>query len=188
MPQGFQAVLALLVLLPGFVSARIARSISSPAEQTDIERIIDALVFSFYIYLFYLFLFGANLSFALNFSADAVRLGNYGVRVFFWRLLYLCIAPPVLGVLWGALEHRDSLLGFLRWIKFTDRTNDVTVWNGTLKALSGTVQVGLGDDREIAGWLQRYSDIGAERSLFWNALLGSGQMANAQRYLALVFC
>ena len=67
---------------------------------------------------------------------------------------------------WGALQHKDAVLGILRIWTFTDRTNDVSIWNGALKEHGGSVQVGLGDGREVVGWLQQYSDIGEERSLF----------------------
>lgn len=161
MPQGVQALLALLILLPGFVSARVARSISAPSTQTDTERIIDALIFSFFIYLLYLFLFGGVLPF--NWSSSGGSSAGHVNRL---RLFFLCFAPVVLGVIWGALQHRDAVLGPLRSWNITDRTNAVSVWNGTLKALSGTVQVGLADGREVVGWLQQYSDTVEERSLF----------------------
>lgn len=166
MPQGVQALLALLVLLPGFVSARIARSISAPSVQTDAERIIDALIFSFYIYVLYLFVFGATLPLGWSLPPNSARVEDYLVHVNHLRLAFLCVAPVLLGVAWGALQHRDAVLRRLRQWKLTDRTNDVSVWNGTLKEFSGSVQVGLADGREIVGWLQRYSDIGDERSLF----------------------
>ncbi len=166
MPQGVQALLALLVLLPGFVSARIARSISAPSIQTDTERIIDALIFSFYLYTFYLVLFGATLPFVWNGNPDALSTGIYAIHVNRLRLAFLCISPVILGVIWGTLEHRDMILSVLRKARLTDRTNAVSVWNGTLKEMGGTVQVGLSDDRNVVGWLQQYSDLGTERSLF----------------------
>ncbi len=166
MPQGIQALLALLALLPGFVSARIGRSISAPSVQTDAERIIDALIFSFYIYVLYLFIFGATLPLAWSFPPNSAQMEDYSVHVDRLRLTFLCVAPVLLGVVWGALQHRDAVLSRLRKWRVTDRTNDVSIWNGTLKEFSGSVQVGLADGREVVGWLQRYSDIGDERSLF----------------------
>ena len=164
MPQGIQALLALFILLPGFVSARIARNISAPSNQTDVERIIEALIFSFFIYVLYLLLFGGTLP--VDWSTTPDNPLHYSIHVYQGRLAFLSVTPVLWGVLWGALRYHDAILSLLRRCRITDRTNDVSVWNGTLRALSGSVQVGLSDGREIVGWLQRYSDLGEERSLF----------------------
>ena len=166
MLQGFQALLALLVLLPGFVSARIARSISAPSSQTDVERIIDALIFSFFIYIVYLFLFGGTMPLEWATTLDAAKAPHYSVQVHYPRLTFLCLTPIAFGLLWGSLQHRDAVLALLRNWNLTDRTNDVSIWNGALKSHGGSVQVGLGDGSEVVGWLQQYSDLGEERSLF----------------------
>ncbi len=166
MPQGLQAVLALLVLLPGFVSARISRSLSAPSSQSDIERIIDALIFSFFIYIAYLFVFGGTLPLLWSATPDAGHVPNYALRVSYGRLTFLCLTPVLFGLAWGSLQHRDAILAPMRRCKLTDRTNDVSVWNGALKEHGGSVQVGLADGREVVGWLQQYSDCEDERSLF----------------------
>lgn len=167
MPQGFQALLALLVLLPGFVSARISRSISAPSDQTDVERIIDALVFSFFIYILYLFLFGGSLPLDWIAQGGPADSTHFALHVRRWRLLYLCLAPVLFGVIWGSLQHRDAVLGQMRKWKLTNRTNDVSIWNARLRQHNGTVQVGMSDGRAIVGWLQQYSDVGEDRSLFF---------------------
>ena len=164
MPQGIQAILALFVLLPGFVSARISRHISTPSEQSDVERIIEALIFSFFIYVLYLLFFGGVPP--VDWRAAQDNALHYSLLVHKGRLAFLSLAPICLGLSWGALQYHDSALRLLRHVHVTDRTNDVSVWNGTLKTLSGTVQVGLSDGRQIVGWLRRYSDLGDERSLF----------------------
>ena len=166
MPQGFQALLALLVLLPGFVSARIAHSLSAPSEQTDVERIIDALIFSFFVYILYLLLFGGTLPLDWSTSATQTDSAHFAVHVRRLRLLYLCLSPILLGVAWGSLQHRDAVLRRLRDWKLTNRTNEVSIWNARLRQYNGTVQVGLSDGREIVGWLQQYSDISADHSIF----------------------
>ena len=166
MLQGFQALLALLVLLPGFVSARIARSISAPSAQSDVERIIDALIFSFFIYILYLFLFGGTLPIDWSVAPAPSHAPHYSLEVNRLRLAFLCIAPVLFGLVWGAMQHKDAVLAPLRHWRLTDRTNDVSIWNCDLKEHGGSVQVGLGDGREVVGWLQQYSDIGEERSLF----------------------
>jgi hypothetical protein len=60
-PQGLQTLVALLILLPGFVSARIARSLSAQVQQSELERVIEALIFSFFNYVLYIAAFGTSL-------------------------------------------------------------------------------------------------------------------------------
>jgi Family of unknown function (DUF6338) len=60
-PQGLQTLVALLLLLPGFLSARIAGSLSAQGQRSDLERVIEALIFSFVTYVIYIALFGTGL-------------------------------------------------------------------------------------------------------------------------------
>jgi hypothetical protein len=164
-PQGIQAVVALLILLPGFVSARIARMMSARRDQSELDRIIEALIFSFFIYVFYIFCFGPKLPIEWN------AVGNGSVQTFGliphrWRILFLTGTALVSGFTWGAVRGRDVVLKFLRWCGITERTSRESVWNDVFLTLGGTVQVGLGDGRTVIGWLKRYSDGGDERSLF----------------------
>ena len=166
MPQGLQAVFALFVLLPGFLSARIARSLSSPAEQTELERMIEALILSFFLYALYLICFGASFPIEWRTTLAQGDLPQYVVSVHRGRIVLLTISAVVLGVGWGSLRSRDGVLRVLRSWKLTQRTSGESVWNNVFYSLSGTVQVGLTDGRVVRGWLSRYSDKSSERSLF----------------------
>jgi hypothetical protein len=166
MPQGLQALLALLVLLPGFVSARIARALSAPSQQSELERIIEALIFSFFTYVAYVAIFGATLPVQWTSTVDANQVQHYAVTIFRWRLVFLAAVALALGFLWGVAQGKDVPLAWLRKRNLTVRTNRTAVWNDVFYSLDGSVQVGLADGRNVAGWLRRYSDTGDERSLF----------------------
>lgn len=156
MPQGLQTLVALLVLLPGFVTARIARSLSTQSKQSELERIVEALIFSFFNYVIYIGIFGASLPIEWVPSFHVHR----------WRILFLAAVASGLGLLWGALQSRDIPLRVLRWFKLTERTSRESVWNDVFSNLAGTAQVGLKDGRNLIGWIGRYSDANGERSLF----------------------
>ncbi len=164
MPQGVQALLVLLILLPGFVSARIARMMSARSPMSELERITEALIFSFFTYVIYLVLFGPRLP--LEWHADANVSVHYAVQVFRLRVFFLGIFSIVLGLGWGYVKGHDLLLKVLRKCKLTQRTSRESVWNDVFVSLSGTVQVGLADGTSATGWLGRYSDTGEERALF----------------------
>lgn len=156
MPQGLQTLVVLLILLPGFVSARLARSLSAQVQQSELERIIEALIFSFFNYVVYVVFFGVSLP--VEWSPS--------FQVFRWRILFLAFMACGLGLLWGFVRSKDLLLGFLRWMNLTERTSGESVWNDVFVNLRGSVQVGLKDGRNLVGWIGRYSDSGGERSLF----------------------
>lgn len=156
MPQGIQTIIALFILLPGFVSARIARALSAQASQSELERVIEALIFSFFTYVVYVGVFGTALPIEWQ----------PGFRLHRWRLLFLTAAAVGLGLMWGIVRSKDLALGLLRRYKLTERTVRDSVWNDVFANLSGTAQVGLHDGRNLIGWVGRYADSGAERSIF----------------------
>ena len=156
MPQGLQTLVALLVLLPGFVSARIARSMSAQAKQSELERVIEALIFSFFTYVIYVAIFGTSLPIEWLPTFQVHRL----------RVVFLALMACALGLIWGVVRSKDLALRLLREFGWTERTSRESVWNDVFSNLSGTAQVGLHDGRNLIGWVGRYSDSGGERSLF----------------------
>ncbi len=156
MPQGLQTLVALLVLLPGFVSARIARSMSAQGQQSELERVIEALIFSFFTYVVYVALFGTSL--------PVEWLPTFQIHR--WRVVFLALMACALGLIWGVVRSKDLALRLLREFGWTERTSRESVWNDVFSNLSGTAQVGLHDGRNLIGWIGRYSDSGGERSLF----------------------
>jgi hypothetical protein len=155
-PQGLQTLVALLLLLPGFLSARIASSLSSQGQRSDLERVIEALIFSFITYVFYLALFGTSLPIDWAPSFQVHR----------WRIVFLALLACALGLIWGVVRSKDLALRPLRAMRMTERTSREFIWNDVFSNLEGSAQVGLKDGRNLVGWIGRYSDSGGERSLF----------------------
>lgn len=166
MPQGLQTLVALLILLPGFVSAGISRSLSAQSKQTELERIIEALIFSFFTYVIYILIFGTTLPVEWTLSVDPTHADHDAVAVHRWNVAFLAVSSCLLGFGWGVLRSKDIVMSFLRACRLTTRTSRESVWNDVFYTLQGTVQVGLSDGRNLMGWVSRYSDSGGERSLF----------------------
>jgi hypothetical protein len=154
------------VLLPGFVSAGIVRLLSAQGKQSELERVIEALIFSFFTYLFYLLFFGWKWPIEWSVSIDAAKTTHYSLQSLHWGILFLLVFPCTLGFVWGIIKSKDLLLTPLRFLNITVRTSRESVWNDTFYNLEGTVQVGLADGRNLMGWVSRYSDSGGERSVF----------------------
>ena len=138
---------------------------SAKTQQTELERIIEALIFSFFTYVCYVTLFGASLPFDW-YSITVGGSQHYSVSVYRWRLLSLAGIAIVLGFAWGYVKGYDLLLKRLRKWKLTQRSSRESVWTDVFMNFGGTVQVGLGDGRSVIGWLKQYAESGDERTLF----------------------
>ena len=70
MPQGVQAFAVLLLLLPGFLSARIVQMLCARPKQTELDKIVEALLFSFFTYLIFAVSSGTELPLSWSGKAD----------------------------------------------------------------------------------------------------------------------
>jgi len=163
MPSGLQALLALFLLLPGFISARLTEILTARSQQSDLQRVIQALIHSFVIYFFYVLIFGSGLPVDWT---PVVNSAHLSTHIYIWRITVLAVLSILTGTTWGFAKSRDWPLSALRKHEFTERTIRESVWNDVFLTETGTVQVGLGDGRSVIGDLKRYSDNGEEGSLF----------------------
>lgn len=92
--------------------------------------------------------------------------GRPAFHIHRWRVVFLAGMGCALGIAWEIIRSRDAALGLLRRLGLTNRTSRESLWNDVLASLGGAAQIGLSDERNLIGWSGRYSDSGAERSLF----------------------
>jgi hypothetical protein len=52
------ALTVLLVLLPGFICAKLIRWLCPRPQQTEMEKVVDALLYSFIVYAIFVLIFG----------------------------------------------------------------------------------------------------------------------------------
>ena len=149
---------------------------SAKTQQTELERVIEALIFSFFNYVFYVAVFGASLPFDWS-STAAGGSQHYNVSVYRWHLLSLTGIAILLGFGWGYIKGHDLLLKRLRKWKLTQRSSRESVWTDVFMNYGGTVQVGLGDGRSVLGWLKQYAESGDERALFLEKAIWVGEDA-----------
>jgi hypothetical protein len=157
MPQGLQAFAVLLVLLPGFLSARIVLMLCARPKQTELDKVVEALLFSFITYLLFSLTLGSELP--LSWSSRVEQgTTHYSLEIHRWRMALLTAYAGLLGFVWGWVVNHDVLLKWLRKGGFTQRSSRSSVWNDIFHVLRGTVQIQLKDGRMVRGWLRCYSD------------------------------
>src|SRR5579863_4233584 len=126
MPQGLQAFAVLLILLPGFFSARLVQMLCARPKQTELDKIVEALLFSFFTYLLFALTLGTDLP--LSWSATIEQgTSHYSLQIHRGRLALLTLYAGVLGFGWGWLVNHDAILRLLRKGGFTQRSSRSTV-------------------------------------------------------------
>lgn len=166
MPASIEALGILLLLLPGFSCAFLVQRIAVRAKQSELDKVIEALLLSFVLYLITLPFFGYSLPVSWTASRDG-NYANYAIRFHWSHLLALGGSAGVLALLYGANINRDWLLSLLRKWNLTERTARSSIWSDAFQDIKQSyVNVGLEDGRSVLGFLRYYSDDWQDSSLF----------------------
>jgi Family of unknown function (DUF6338) len=142
------ALTVLLVLLPGFICAKLIRWLCPRSQQTEMEKVVDALLYSFIVYAIFVLIFGVP---------DKIVRSHVAV---------LAVIPFVLAALVSFFLTNDFAGGFLRWCRLTHRTTRPSIWHDVFHKYSGYVLVELGDSPLVFGWVEFYSDFPNPPTLF----------------------
>jgi len=164
-PTSLVALQIFLILLPGFAAAYVVQQLATRSTQTDLERVIEALLFSFVIYVCFVGVTRQGLPFHMAKSsagqADSIVWdpGHLGI------LAAITFAFAFAAVLY--INHDGNRL--FRRLHLTERTTRSSIWTDIFESEAGreqVVQVELPGGRSILGILLYYSDDPSECSLF----------------------
>jgi hypothetical protein len=160
----FEAITLLVILLPGFLAARIEQRLVVNPEQKEFDKTIEALLYSFFIYLTFT---AINRSFPV--SLTIIKAGDsstYGINANPFKLALLPLIAVALAALTAFASNQDLFGSFFRWLRVTRRTWRASTWSDVFHNYGGVVQVELADGRSVIGWLKYYSDRPENASLF----------------------
>jgi Family of unknown function (DUF6338) len=191
-PTSLVALEIFLILLPGFAAAYVVQQLATRNAQSDLERVIEALLFSFVIYVCFAAANRGKLPFALqNQAAAATQSGSGAAAPGYNAAAHakdsadaddsgqtIVWAPRDLGLLAGItfafaalailyINHDGNRL--FRRLRLTERTTRSSIWTDIFESEAGQeqiVQVELPGNRSILGVLLYYSDDPDENSLF----------------------
>ncbi len=141
----------LFVLLPGFICAKLIRWLCPRPQQTEMEKVVDALLYSFVVYVIFVLIFGVP----GNITRTHVVVWGFAI-------------PFAVAALVSWFLTNDFAGGILRWCKFTHRTTRPSIWLDVFHKYSEYVLVELGDGRLVFGWPEFYSDFPNPPTLFLN--------------------
>jgi hypothetical protein len=166
MPGTLLALQVFLILLPGFSAAYVVQALATRRTQSDLERVIEAIVFSFIIYVCYVPLNRGKLPFHI--SHDPSGKGDDSVLWEPAQLAWLAAVTFVFALVSVAYIRFDGNRLF-HWIKLTERTTRNSIWNDVFEseAIDGQpLQVELADGRSVLGSLLYYSDVAEDASIY----------------------
>jgi hypothetical protein len=185
-PTSLVALEIFLILLPGFAAAYVVQQLATRRTQSDLERVIEALLFSFLIYV----CFAAANRGHLPFKSGQVSAGAKSTaprtpsgsaadasespdtsNTIVWDtgslgiLAAITFAFAIAAVLY--INHDGNRL--FRRLHLTERTTRNSIWTDVFESEAGeeqVVQVELSGGRSVLGVLLYYSDDPDENSLF----------------------
>jgi|HubBroStandDraft_5_1064220.scaffolds.fasta_scaffold105364_2 hypothetical protein len=134
-----EAVTVLVILLPGFLCARIAQALCVEPDRTEMDKLVEALLYSFLIYTSFIALFG-------KLELDSKHLAWLAITAVCWGL--------AISIVWT----NDFAGRVLRPMRITRRTSRQSVWIDTFHEHSGYVLVELADGRLVLGWTSFFSE------------------------------
>jgi hypothetical protein len=140
MPSTIQALGVLFVLLPGFLAAYMLQTLVARPKQTDLEKVIEAIILSFLVYIASALIIGTKLPISWHLEKDQWVNSTWVIQTAWNKLWVVILLPLVFGLLSALLIQRDSLQ-FLRRFRLTDRTTRSSIWNDVLQDIDGVAQV-----------------------------------------------
>jgi hypothetical protein len=156
----------LLLLLPGFSCAYLVQRLTVRPKQTELDKVIEALLFSFIFYLFVSPFFGYTLSASWQMNTVGA-IEQYTIQFNWPYLAALAVLVLAVGILYSANLNHDWLLWLLRKWSITQSTARSSIWNDAFQDIpSSFVLVQLSGDRTIIGYLRYYFDEPEDASLF----------------------
>jgi hypothetical protein len=161
---GLEALVVLLILLPGFFAAYIVQSLCTRPQQSEFDKVIEALLYSFVTYLVFTALIGP-VPLSLRIQPDG-QAKLVSVETGVGPLLWLGLIGLAIALILSFSTNNDFHGRILRKLRFTQRTARNSVWSDVFHEASGYVQVELVDGRNVLGWLKYYSDTPEESSLY----------------------
>lgn len=166
MPGSTEALGVLLLLLPGFSCAFLVQRLAVRRKQTELDKVIEALLFSFFLYLTASPFFGYSLPLTWAKKSNG-GIDQYTFQLNWPYLAVLAILAVASGILVSANLNHDWLLRLLRKLSITQRTARNSIWNDAFQDIpSSFVLVQLSGDRAVIGYLRYYSDEQEDSSLF----------------------
>jgi len=140
----FQALQILIFLIPGFVSSRILNMLVVRNGKKELEKFIEALIFSMLIYMVFSFVSGIA-PIEINQENSAIL---YNGKSF----LLLIILSVFFPIPFGFLTQTDWHMGLARKLRLSKSTSRDSVWYDVFCDSDNYITIEFENGRRICGW------------------------------------
>ncbi|HEV2298739.1 MAG TPA: DUF6338 family protein [Candidatus Acidoferrales bacterium] len=164
-PLGFGTLAALFILLPGFITASILRTLCVRPAQSEFDKLIQALMYSFVVYVLFV-------SIVQRLPLEAIQRVQQADNVYYLPavrytdLVLLFGFAAALGLLLSIFITNDIHGKFFRRLSMSNRSSRPSIWQDVFSEVNEYVQVQFQDGRSLLGWPRYFSDSPDESSLF----------------------
>jgi len=159
-----QALQIIIFLLPGFITSYVARSLIAYKPKAELDKIIEALIYSFIIYvIFTLFSNLLPISAIIKSIEEERKLSIEFNRKAFLVILIISFS---LGIIIAIFKRYDLHMKFFRLIKVSNKTSRSSVWQDIFIDQKAFVTVYMEDGLRIIGWPTYVSDHPEEGYIF----------------------
>ena len=162
----FSTATVLIILLPGFFTARIIESLTTRPSETELDKVIEALFYSFLIYFICVAFLSINPLIVRTQRAGSsatLEVDTAELRAF---VIYAFVLAASFGLAISYSTTNDILTKFLRFLTVTRRTSRTSIWSDVFHDIDEFVVVEFTDGRRVRGWPRLFSDTPKEGSLF----------------------
>ena len=136
-----ETVTVLTFLLPGFVAAAIFYSLTSHPKPSDLERVIQALIFT---------VIGQAI-------VTAIFLSGIPPLIKEWELVVAVLIAVLLALIAAYVSNNDTMHGILRWFGVTKETSYPSEWYSAFSRHTNCyVVLHLKGERRLYGWPQEW--------------------------------
>ena len=160
------AVTILMILLPGFFTARIVEGLTVRPTETELDKVIEALFYSFLIYFICVAFLGISPLIIHSQKAGTSAVFELDVAELRTFVIYAFILAAFFGLAISYSITNDVLTRVFRFVRITRRTSRTSIWSDVFHDLDEFILVEFTDGRRVRGWPRLFSDTPEEGSLF----------------------
>lgn len=143
----------------------MVQSLCIRPRQTELDKVIEAVLYSFVVYALFVLLTGAEIPVSL--TIQTLNSGQrYALQTEPKKLILLIFIPIALALLIGWDTTNDFSGRLFRTLRLTQRTTRSSVWSDVFHEVHGVAQIELEDGRSVMGWISYYSDEPEDTSVF----------------------
>ena len=139
----------LLLLLPGFLSGQLFYTVFGPCDVAPTKRTLDALMFSFVIYLLVSVVVPWEPLATITSSKTGLGHSFTSNKVLIGTSLFFVLMIPLF---FGYTYHQDYFHAVLRKMKITTKSSRQSTWSDAFLAEDRHVIVTLKDGRRVRGY------------------------------------